>query len=307
MLATFGETALQLSSPRERLAAAHRLRVAVTGPESNAAVAARALGTDARWYSVLPDSPLGERVVRDLRGYGIDARVTYRAGRQGLAFSEPGAAPHEGERIEDRERSAIARAEATDLTFDGLSEATGAYVTGATPGLSTPLAAATARFLKRAGDAGAHTAFGLAYRPDRWLPEAARDTLSGLFPAVDTFIARREDVATVFDRDGAPAEAANALAAAHGFDTVVLVGASSVTALADATLYESRIPEGEVVDETGADDALAGAFLAARLQGADTERALRHAAAACALARSLAGPTPDLSLASVERVARELE
>ncbi|WP_435196051.1 PfkB family carbohydrate kinase [Natronomonas sp. EA1] len=307
MLATFGETVLQLSSPRDRLAAAHRLRVAATGPESNAAIAARALGTDARWYSVLPDSSLGERVVRELRGYDIDTRVTYRAGRQGLSFVEPGAAPREPERVEDRAGSALARAEEGDLTFESLEAATGAYVTGATPGISTPLAAATARFLKGAHDAGAHTAFGLHYRPERWAPEEARETLSGLFPAVDTFIAHRADVATVFDRDGPPAEAANALAAAHGFDTVVLVGRGDVTALAASTLYEASIPEGEVVDTTGADDALAGAFLAARLQGAGVERALRHAAAACALARSLAAPVPDLSRASVERVARELE
>ena len=64
MLVTFGECALRLSPPgSERLETARGLQVQAAGPESNAAIAARRLGTPATWVSRLPDTPLGRRVV----------------------------------------------------------------------------------------------------------------------------------------------------------------------------------------------------------------------------------------------------
>ena len=62
-VATFGETMLRLSPPTgERIESTDSLECRTAGAESNVAIAAARLGTDAAWLSKLPDSVLGRRV-----------------------------------------------------------------------------------------------------------------------------------------------------------------------------------------------------------------------------------------------------
>lgn len=309
-LVTFGEASLRLSpSAGRRLEGARTLEVGITGPECNAAVAARRLGAEVAWLSRLPDSPLGRRVASELRGYDVDVRVDWAdGGRQGLAFHERGAPPRGDQRLDDRAGVALGDLDPEGVPFEAALEgAEGTYVTGATPGLSTPVAAATARLLKAATDAGALTAFGLRYDPGQWSPGEARDTLTELFPAVDVFVADEADVAAVLDRDGGPAEVAHGLAAEWGFETVALLREHTAVAWHDSTVHEYPVVEGEVVDGSGDADAFAGAFLARLLEGADHAEALRSAMAAAALARTVPGAVPAVTRAEVERVAATVQ
>ena len=305
MFVTLGETALRLSPPgTARLERADRLEVQASGPESSAAVAARRMGESATWISRLPDSPLGHRVAGELRGYDVDTRVSWGGGRLGLTFHERGGAPRGDVHVDDRDRSAAGSLSMTDLPLDVVREADVAYVTGATPALSTELAGATARFLKTANDAGATTAFSLSYRPSLWDdPEVARDTLTEFFPAVDVFLAREADVATVLDRSGPPAEVVHGLASNWGFDHVLLTRESNCVAHHDATVHECDNPEVEVVDTTGREAAFDGAFLAELRAGEAPADALRTAVAARAIAATLPGAVPTVTREEVERVA----
>lgn len=309
MLVTLGETALRLSPPGTgRLERADRLEVQASGPESNAGVVARRLGEPVTWLSRLPDSPLGRRVAGELRGYDLDVRVSWDGGRQGLTFHERGVPPREAERVDDRTGAAAASLSMDALPLDAVRGADLAYVTGATPALSTELAGATARFLKTANDGGATTAFSLEYRPWLWEDaEDARDTLTGFFPAVDAFIARERDVETVLDRSGSPAELAHGLAANWGFEHVLLVRERTCVAYHDATVHEYPNPEVDVVDATGRDAAFAGAFLAAHRSGSTPQEALKTAIAARALAATLPGSVPTVGREEVERVAASIE
>ena len=309
MLVTLGETALRLSPPGTgRLERADRLEVQASGPESNAGVLARRLGEPVTWLSRLPDSPLGRRVAGELRGYDLDVEVSWGEGRQGLTFHERGGAPRGDDRVDDRTGAAAASLSMDDLPLDPVREADVAYVTGATPALSNDLAGATARFLKTANDHGATTALSLEYRPWLWNgPDAARDTLTGFFPAVDVFLAREADVETVLDRSGSPAEVAHGLAANWGFEQVLLVRERTCVVYHDATVHEYPNPDVDAVDRTGREAAFAGAFLAAVREGADPAEALKTAVAARALASTLPGAVPTLVRAEVERVAEGIE
>jgi len=309
MLVTLGETALRLSPPGAgRLERADRLEMEASGPESNAGVVARRLGEPVTWLSRLPDSPLGRRVAGELRGYDLEIDVDWGEGRQGLTFHERGGAPRGDDRVDDRTGAAAASLSMDDLPLEPVRGADAAYVTGATPALSNDLAGATARFLKTANDAGATTALSLAYRPWLWKsPDAARDTLTGFFPAVDVFLAREADVDAVLDRSGSPAEVAHGLASDWGFEHVLLTRERTCIAYHGATVHEYPNPQVDAVDTTGREAAFAGAFLAARRDGADPTDGLRTAIAARALAATLPGSVPTVTRAEVERVASEVE
>lgn len=309
MLVTLGETALRLSPPGSgRLERADRLEVEASGPESNAGVVARRLGEPVTWLSRLPDSPLGRRVAGELRGYDLDVRVSWGEGRQGITFHERGGPPRGDDRVDDRTGAAAASLSMDDLPLEAVREADLAYVTGATPALSNDLAGATAQFLKTASDAGAKTAFSLAYRPCLWEDaDAARDTLTGFFPAVDVFLARGADVEAVLDRSGSSAEIAHGLAANWGFDHVLLTRERTCVAYHDATVHEYPNPAVEAVDAAGREAAFAGAFLAALRDGVPPSEALRTAVAARALAATIPGSVPAVTPGEVERVAAEVE
>lgn len=308
MLITFGETALRCSpSDRGRLEAARQLDVQASGPESNAAVLARRLGTPAVWLSRLPDTPLGHRVASELRGYDLDVEVSWGEGRQGLSFYEQGGEPRGNVRVDDRLGSATTELSMNELSLERLEGAEMAYVTGATPALSTDLAGATARFLKSATDADTTTAFSLSYRPWLWDPEEAGELLTQFFPAVDVFVASEADVERVLDRDGKPAEVAHALASTHGFEYVALTRERTCVLWHDATVHEYPCPETDTVDRSGRDDAFAGGLMTALLDGEGPADALRTAMAARALAETVPGAIPLVSAAEVGRVAETIE
>lgn len=307
-LLTFGATDLRLSPPRDhRLETARRLRAQADGPESNAAVAAGRLGVDAAWVSTLPDTALGRRVAGELREQDVDVRVRWADaadGRQGLRFVEQAGAPRGPATVEDRAGAAVEGHEGEAVPAELLSDSGVVYVTGATAARSTTLAGATAKVLRGAAEAGAMSAFGLRYEPAQWdSAEVAGETLREFFPAVDAFVADRADVAATLDRSGQPAEVAHGLASAWEFETVALRREGAAVVWHDATVHEYAVPETDVVDEAGARDAFAGAFLAALVEGRSPRTALARAVAADALARTVHGPLPTVSATEVDRVA----
>jgi 2-dehydro-3-deoxygluconokinase len=313
-LVAFGESGLGLSAPPgERLEGVDRLRVRAVGPESNAAVAARRTGVDATWLSRLPDTALGRRVVTELRGHDIDVDVEWvdaaaaPEARVGLTFEERATVPRGDLTVPDRTGTAMAGVSMDDVPVPRVEGADVAYTTGATPALSARAATATARYLKAARDGGATTAFALSYRPGRWADAAAaRETLTEFFPAIDVLLTSEADAAAVLDESGQPAAAANAIAAEHGFDTVVVHGSRGATVLHDATVNELSAPETDARDGTGAPDAFAGAFCAELTATDDVEAALRTGLATEALARTVEGSVPAVTREEIDRVAADI-
>ena len=301
---TLGEASLRLSPPGHgRLETARSLEVHVTGAESNAAVVASRLGCEATWISRLPDSPLGRRVVGELREYGLDVEVSWGEGRQGLTFYERAGEPRGDARIEDRADSAVVDATVQSLPLSLAEGADAAYATGLSPAISPAMAGAAATFLKAATQSGALTAFGLNYRDGLWDAEEARETLTALFPVVDVFLASEDDVEAVLDRSGRPSEVAHGLAKEWEFETVALWRDHGAAIWQDSTVYDFQWPPVDVVDPTGAADAFAGALVATLLERDSIRAALKSGMAAASLARTIPGPVATLDAAEVERVA----
>jgi 2-dehydro-3-deoxygluconokinase len=305
-LVTFGETMLRLSPPRgTRLSRVDRLDVHVGGAESNVAVAAAALGTETAWLSALPETPLGERIAHTLRGEGVDPLVTWTAeGRVGTYYFERGGRPRGGTVVYDRAGTPIRDLAPEDLALDRVREADLCFTSGITPALSDQSAATTAALLETAGDSGTTTALDVNYRSKLWPPADARETLLGLFPAVDVLFLAERDARRVLDADGTAESVARDLATTHGFEQVVVTrGEAGALAAGDGTVHEQPAVETDTVDPLGSGDAFVGGYLARYLDGGDVADALAWGVATAALKRTVEGDVATLSAGEVATVA----
>jgi 2-dehydro-3-deoxygluconokinase len=306
-LVTFGETMLRLSPPRgERLETTRDLDVQAGGAESNVAVGAARLGADVRWLSKLPDSPLGRRVVNELRSHGVEPGVAWAdpdASRLGTYYLEHGGAPRGTNVIYDRADAAITTVEPAELPTDAVEEAEWFHTTGITPALSSAAAETTMALLRRAGDAGTTRSFDLNYRSKLWDPETARAAYEDLFDHVDILFAPRRDAREVLDRKGDAVEIAHGLAAEFAFDTVVVTrGLDGAVALHDGSVYEQPVFDADTYDAIGTGDAFVAGFIAERLRGGALPAALRWGSATAALKRTTDGDLVVTTRAEVESV-----
>ena len=309
-LVTFGETMLRLSPPTgERLEQASRFDVHAAGAESNTAVAAERLGAVSTWISKLPDSPLGRRVVNELRGYGIDVDVVWDDdGRQGTYYLEHAGEPRGTNVIYDRTDAAVTTATAEELPAAHIRDARLFYTSGITPALSNTLRETTATLLRAAGEAGTRTALDVNYREKLWTPAEARKTLLRLFEYLDVLFLATKDARRVLDYEGEPRQLAHSLANEYDIETVVVTqGEHGALAISDGVLHEQGVFSAETLDPIGTGDAFVGAFLARRLSGDGVERALEMAAATASLKRTIGGDVATVTQAEVEAVVRDGE
>jgi len=307
-LVTFGETSLRVSpAGGERLETAADARIRVSGTESNVAVAASAMGAETTWLSKLPESPLGHRVERALREHGVGTTVAWAdEGRQSLEFAEPGVDPREGRRIQDREGAAIASVTPGELPMDRIQQADATFVAGSTLALSGSVVETAEAVLRAAG--GSVVAMDLDYSPGLWTPEEARETLEGVFDAVDVLVAAEDQARTVFDRTGEPRELAHAIASTRDFDVVVITRSErGALAWHDNVIHEQDGVDVEAVDPSGQHEAFTGAFLERLLDGAGAGEALSHGVACASLTRTLPGAMTTATREEVAALVAEMD
>ncbi|NHX35212.1 MULTISPECIES: PfkB family carbohydrate kinase [Halolamina] len=332
-LVGFGEATLRLRAERGRqLGDTDSFAAGVGGPERNALVAASGLGADAVWLSRLPDSPLGDRVVADLRRHGVRTGVSWADAdaRLATAFVEAGPEPRGRTIVRDADDAAFEGIHAENLPLNAVGNAERFHVAGATVARSEQTAAATESLLAAAVEGDTTTAFDLRYRERDWPPAAARETCESLFPAVDVLFVSSTAAESVLGEEGDPIEIAHALRTKHDLETVVLLRTDGgALAVHGDEVHETDAVRGESIDGAGARDAFVGAFHAKRTAdaaatGADAHRndgageppagdgsppgvgdALAWGAAAAALARTLTGESVTVSRAAVERIVAE--
>ncbi len=308
-LVTFGETMLRLSPPRgERLERTRDLDVQAGGAESNVAVGTSRLGADAVWFSKLPDSPLGRRIVSELRSHGVRTGVAWAdpdASRVGTYYLEHGGEPRGTNVIYDRANAAVTTVEPAELPTTALESAAYFHTTGITPALSETTRETTRALLRAAGEADVTRTFDLNYRAKLWEPATARETYETLFADVDVLFVPRRDAREVLDREGDAVEIAHGLASEHGFESVIVTrGTGGAVALRNGSVHEQGVFEAETFDAIGTGDAFVAGYLAERIDGGDVPAALERAAATAALKRTVGG---DIAIVTPEEVDRVLE
>jgi 2-dehydro-3-deoxygluconokinase len=316
LVVTFGETMLRLAPPGfERFLQSPQFVATFGGGEANVAVALAGFGNAARYVSVLPDNPIAEALIGELRRFGVDtSQIVRGAGRMGIYFVEPGANQRPSKVVYDRENSAIAIAQPGAIDWNQAFAGAGWYhITGITPAISASAAALSQESLEAARRLGLTVSCDLNFRKNLWkYGKSARDVMPELFSLVDVGIANEEDcqaalgiespvdvTAGKLEADQYRALAEKVLTAYPGLKMLAITLRESKSASHNgwsACLHDrkefllSRHYEiTHIVDRVGGGDSFAGGLIYGLLNLESHRDALEFAVAASALKHSIPG------------------
>ena len=117
---TFGEIMLRLQTPGyKRFIQAQSLEVEYGGGEANVAVSVANYGMDACFVTKLPNNPIGDACLAQIRKMNVCTKHIARGGeRLGIYFAEKGASQRASNVVYDRAHSSIATATPDDFNWE---------------------------------------------------------------------------------------------------------------------------------------------------------------------------------------------
>lgn len=324
---TFGEIMLRLKSPsHERLLQSPVLEATFGGGESNVAQSLAHFGMEVAFVTALPDNPIADACLGELRRSGVDTRHVVRTGeRMGVYFLEAGANQRPSVVVYDRSHSAAA--EAPPDLFDWERILRGAdwfHFTGITPALSASAAESCRRAVETAERLGVTVSCDYNYRKKLWKwGKAATEVMPDLVRHVDIGIANEEDcqrslgIELEVDVESGRLDIeryhrlcervikafpnlrkqAVTLRESHSADhndwSAVLFSGNDFLV---SRKYEIR----DIVDRVGGGDAFAAGLIYALLSGRNDQEALEFAVAASCLKHSIPGDVNRVRTREVE-------
>ena len=303
----FGEALLRLQPEGDhRIEDAARFLAHPGGAELNTCYALAGLGLRAAWFSVLPEGPLGRRVLRHARSGGVDVSLVRTApGRLGTYWVEYGRAPRAIEVLYDRRDSTVCHVRREDVPWDALRSCRLFFVSGITTALSPAARDVALEMAEAARAAGARVATDLNYRARLWTAEEAAPVLERLARAADIVISTEDDLRTLYGMKGEPEAMAEQAMSRFRCQTAVLTrGGEGGISLSEGRVRRCAVFSSTHIDRVGAGDAFTAGYLYATLTG--REDALDFGLAMAALKHSIPGDTVSTSPAELERIlARE--
>jgi len=194
---TFGEIMLRLKPPNwERFFQSPLLEATFGGGEANVAVGLARFGLDVAYVSVIPNNPIGDACVRELKRQGVDTSLMVRKGnRLGIYFLEDGANQRPSVVIYDRSHSAIAEARPGDISWDKVfDEVNWFHITGITPAISLSASELSLESVKKAREKGITISCDLNFRKHLWkYGKPAPEVMTELVKYVDIALGNEED------------------------------------------------------------------------------------------------------------------
>lgn len=294
---TLGETMVALVAEEiGPLRHVTRFRRRIAGAESNVAVGLARLGMRAGWISRLGDDEFGQHIYATLRGEGVDvSQVEWDPARPtGVMIKElryAGKSRVSYYRVE----SAASALSPEALSASYLRQARHLHLTGITPALSPGCADAALFAARTVADAAGTVSFDLNLRSQLGMDDSLETLLPFIRLAHILFLGL-DEAARIFRTQDA--EDIDGRLANLGVPTVVLkLGARGARAYTEESGGWSTAPGYRVptVDEVGAGDAFAAAYLASAFRGLPVKEALRMANAAGALAVTVPGDVEGLA------------
>lgn len=321
----FGEIMLRLSPPGyQRFVQANSFDVVYGGGEANVSVSLANYGIDVAFVTRLPDNPIGQAAINELRRYGVNTDFIVRGGeRIGIYFLEKGASQRPSKVIYDRRNSSISTAEKTDFDWDRIfNEVEWFHFTGITPALGDNIAEITLEACRSAKGKGLTVSCDLNYRKNLWTPQKAGEVMDELMKYVDICIANEEDAEKVFgikaddtDITGGKLshegykKVAEELKSRFGFKKVAITLRGSISASDNnwgAMLYDgnefyfSKNYPVHIVDRVGGGDSFGAGLIFAFMNNYSPKDAIEFAVAASCLKHSIEGDFNHISLIEVK-------
>lgn len=323
---TLGEIMLRLSPPEhQRFVQASQFDIVYGGGEANVAVSLANYGMNAYFVSKLPDNPIGQSAVNELRKYGVHTDYVLRGGeRVGIYYLEHGASMRASNVVYDRAHSAIAEAKAEEFDFDAIF--TGAdwfHFSGITPAISLEARDMTLKALQAAKRHGVTVSVDLNYRKKLWTPEEAKACMTELMAYVDVCIGNEEDAEKVLGFKPGETDVTSGELEIDGYKSIFKQMQETfdfkyvVTTLREShsasdngwsaliyngqEFYQSKHYDIRIVDRVGGGDSFAGGLIYGLMAYEDQGSALEFAVAASALKHTIAG---DFNHATIDEVLR---
>ena len=327
---TFGEIMLRLRAPgHERFFQSNMMEATFGGGEANVAVSLANFGEDAAYLTVLPNNPLGDECVKELRKFGVDTKRILRGpGRMGIYFLEAGANQLPSKVVYDRADSAIALAKPGDIDWDKAFEGVDWFhITGITPAISESAMELSLESVKEAKARNITVSCDLNYRKNLWkYGKKASEVMCELAKYVDVAIANEEDVqkslgitadvdveSGELDREKYRKLGDKVLEAYPEMKLIAITLRESHSAdwngwaacLNDrehfyvSKKYEIR----DIIDRVGGGDSFAGGLIYGLNHYEDKQAALEFAVAASCLKHSIIGDFNRVSVSDVEKLA----
>jgi 2-dehydro-3-deoxygluconokinase len=276
------------------------LRRGYGGDVANVCVMAARAGAKARLAARVGDDALGRALLGFWEGEGIDLDYAHRDGRAATGIYVNERARAGGHRFDYHRRASAGTLLAAD-------DVVGSFLDGLevlhTSGISLAVAgAATAAAVEGARAAGISLSFAVNHRPALGGdPGAVLTTARG----ADIVFVSAEEAELLLARS--TLEDVRAALAPGPREVVLTTGAEGAEVAYDGGVATVAAPAVDAIDAAGAGDALAGAYLAARVRGTDPRRALRTGVAAAALSCRAFGCARSYPTGGeVEALAREL-
>lgn len=324
---TFGEIMMRLTPPaNKRFIQADKFNVIYGGGEANVAVSCANYGLDAYFVTRLPENPMGQAALNEVRKYGVNTDYIARGGKRlGKYFCESGASQRSSNVIYDRAYSAIAEASHEDFNWDKIFlDADWYHVTGITPALSEKMSEITIESVKKAQENGVKVSCDLNFRSKLWSRNEAEKVMSKVMEYVDVCIANEEDAEMTFGiESGSDIEAGDiniegykdvAQQLINKFDVEMVGSHLRVSHNASVNDWVVVLYDGDefvksseytvhIVDRVGGGDSFAGALIYSQLTGKTLKETVEFGAAASALKQSIPGDFNHMTLEEVESVA----
>ena len=207
----FGEVMLRLAPPEHlRLfqTLPGTLKATFGGGEANVCASLAILGECSRYVTAIPDNPISEAFIFQIRGLGVDTSriLLNKSGRFGVYYVEAGANQRPSNVLYDREYSAISQTSPQEYDWDGILEnAKWLHLSGITPALSEKAFQSTLAIAKKAKEKNIMVSCDLNFRKKlwKWDPsktpnQLADECMTQILRNVDVIVGNEEDALDVF-------------------------------------------------------------------------------------------------------------
>lgn len=201
-IVTFGEIMVRLGAPSPlRLSQCNQLDLSFAGAEANVAVSLANYGMDVEYITRLPNNPIADKCLSDLRAMKVNTNNVLRGGdRMGLMFLEPGSNFRPSHVYYDRAFSALSEMQPGMANWNTIfKDANWFHWTGITPALSQNAADTLKEAISAAKSKGVTVSCDINYRGNLWkYGKTATEVMPELVAMSDIILGNEEDCDKVF-------------------------------------------------------------------------------------------------------------
>ena len=329
---TFGEIMVRLGAPNYlKLIQTDKFDISYAGAEANVAVSLANYGIEVDFVTCLPDNPIAERCIMDLRGHKVGVEHIQRTGKRiGILYLETGSNARPSKVYYDREDSSMATIDEGSIAWkDILKDATWFHWTGITPALSENAAKECYNAIKTAKDFGIMVSCDINYRGNLWkYGKSAAEVMPEMVAESDIILGNEEDCEKVFGINPKNFDADNTYGIVDQSSfisvcqqmkqkfpcckkmVVTLRGAinanhntwGGVLFNGNELIESRRYDITDIVDRVGGGDSFMGGLIFGLLHYKDDKKALEFATAASCLKHTLKGDFNWVSIQDVENL-----